>query len=393
MPGNVLVQMCQVTAKIAKKNLEVVIDTDEDRKAPAYKALNPTNKFPLLETPEGNLSESHAIAKFLAHGHATLLGSNPVERAQIDQWMNWLQSGVQQQAGGAIYAILGRNPDMTQPMFNEAVQGIKQNLRAVDTALSGDWIVGNSVSLADIFLAGTMSLPFQLILDQGFTKAAPKACAWFGRVSSLPEFTAIFGKIKIAKKSVKPVLKVEEKKKPAQQAAAAEKKPAEEKKAGNPLDNLPPTNFVIYDFKTLFVNLPDKVEAGHETMMKMVDREGWSFWFLHYDKFGEEGKVGYKFQNLLEGFIQRLEGFKKYSFGKFCMLGEEPSLEIQGILLIRGHDINVQELKDHPQMEYMQARKCDLGNAGDLKKIKEFFGSKDNGTCNDMKVQISMWHK
>lgn len=95
-PGNILVQMCQVTAKLANKNVELVIDTDEVRNTPAYKAFNPTNKFPLLETPEGNLSESHAIAKFLAHGHASLLGGNPVERAQIDQWMNWLQTGVQQ---------------------------------------------------------------------------------------------------------------------------------------------------------------------------------------------------------------------------------------------------------------------------------------------------------
>ena len=63
---------------------------------------------------------------------------------------------------------------------------------------------------------------------------------------------------------------------------------------------------------------------------------------------------------MLEGFIQRLEGFKKYSFGRFCMLGEEPSLEIKGVLLIRGSDINVQELKDHPQMEYMQARQMDI---------------------------------
>lgn len=54
------------------------------------------------------------------------------------------------------------------------------------------------------------------------------------------------------------------------------------------------------------------------------------------------------FQNMLEGFIQRLEGFKKYSFGKFCMLGEVPNLEIKGVLLIRGHDILVQELVDHP---------------------------------------------
>jgi elongation factor 1-gamma len=216
-----MVNMCQVTAKLAGKNLTVVIDTEEDRKAAAYKAFNPTNKFPLLETPEGNLSESQAIAKFLAHGHATLLGANAVERAQVDQWMNWLQSGVMQQAGQAIYAIFGKNPDCTQPMFNEACQGIKQNLRAVDSALTGDWLVGNNVTLADIFLAGAFSLPFQLILDVGFTKAAAKACAWFTRVSALPEFIAIFGKIKMAKKAVKPVLKTEEKPKKAAAAAAA----------------------------------------------------------------------------------------------------------------------------------------------------------------------------
>ena len=155
--------------------------------------------------------------------------------------------------GGAVYAIFGKNPDMTQPMFNEAVQGIKTNLRSVDQALTGDWLVGSKCTLADIFLAGCFSLAFQLILDQGFAKAAPKACAWFKRVSELPEFVAIFGKIKLAKKSVKPVLKTEEKKKaaPAQAAAA---KPKEEKKAGNPLDALPATNFVIDDYKRVFSN-------------------------------------------------------------------------------------------------------------------------------------------
>ena len=191
----------------------------------------------------------------------------------------------------------------------------------------------------------------------------------------MPPFVAAFGYVKACAKPIKPPkLPAKEKpkvpeKKP--EAAAAQPKPAveEEKKHKNPLDALPPTQFVIYDFKTLFVNLKDKVNDGHTQMMNLVDHAGWSFWFLHYDKFGEEGKIAYKFQNLLEGFIQRLEGFKKYSFGKMCMLGEEPNLEIKGVLLIRGHDINVQELTDHPQMEYMQARKLDIENAGDKKKI------------------------
>lgn len=192
----------------------------------------------------------------------------------------------------------------------------------------------------------------------------------------------------MGKKALKPILKAEEKPKKAAQAAAAKPKPTDEpKKAGNPLDALPPTNFVIYDFKTLFVNHPDKGGEGHEVMMNMVDREGWSFWFLHYEKVGSEGQVDYKFQNLLEGFIQRLEGFKKYSFGKFCMLGEQPNLEIKGVLLIRGHSVDVQELIDHPQFEYMQARKMDYGNSDDMKKIREYFASRDgDASCDGAKV-------
>ena len=111
----------------------------------------------------------------------------------------------------AYMAILGQSTEVTQPVFNDAIKSIKENLRAVDGALTGDWIVGGSCSIADIVLGSMFSLAFQLILDQGFTKAAPKACAWFARVSAIPEFVSVFGRIKMAKKSLKPVLKAEEK--------------------------------------------------------------------------------------------------------------------------------------------------------------------------------------
>ena len=389
---NILVNFCQVVAKIAGKNVELVIDSDETRAAKDYRNFNPMNKFPVLETAEGNIFESHAVAKFLAHGHATLLGSNNVERAQIDQWMNW-GLGVLPTMYPAVMAITGRSDQITQPIFNDAVKALKEAVRAIDQALKGDWLVGNSVSLADIVLAATLSMPFQLILDQGFTKAAPKACAWFERVAAIPEFISIFGKVKIAKKSIKPVIKTEEKPKAAAQQAAAKPKPDEEKKAGNPLDALPPTPFDLFNFKTFFVNHPDKKGDGHKAFMDQVDKEGWSFWWLHYEKYGDEGQVSYKFSNLLEGFVQRLEGFKKYSFGKVCMLGEEPSLEIMGVLLIRGQVI-AQELIDHPQFEYMQARKMDWNNADDMGLVRDFMASKEGGEdVKGMKVQMSLWHK
>ena len=389
--------MCVVVAKMNKKQVEVVIDSDETRAEASYKAFNPTNKFPLLETPEGKLSESHAVAKYLAHGHASLLGANALERAQVDQWMNWVQSGPQQAGYPAIMAIFGRTTECTSAAFLDSMKSIKENLRAVDQGLTGDFLCGSKVTLADIFVAGTFSMAFQTVLDQGFTKAAPKACAWFARVAALPEFVSCFGKIKMAKKALKPILKTEEKPKKGQAAAGGAAKPKGEdapaKKEVNPLDALPPSSFDMYNFKTYFVNVPDKAGEGHARMMAEVDHEGYSFWFLHYEKFGKEGQVEYQFLNLLEGFMQRLDGFRKHAFGKMCMLKAEPDLEMAGVLLMRGQVIP-QECIDHPQFEYCNPRKMDVKNPADVALIKDFFASKDQtGTANGWPVAVSMWHK
>ena len=156
----------------------------------------------------------------------------------------------------------------------------------------------------------------------------------------------------MAKKPVKPVIKSEEKPKPV--AAAAKPKAAAddgdevtEKKVKSALELLPPSPFDLFNFKTFYVNCPDKKGVGFDEFMRQVDKEGYAFWFLHYEKVGKEGQVGYMFQNLLEGFIQILEDFRKYSFGKFFMLGDEPNLELMGVMLVRGQGIP-QELIDHP---------------------------------------------
>jgi len=127
--------------------------------------------------------------------------------------------------------------------------------------------------------------------------------------------------------------------------------------------------------------------------MNKVDLEGYTFWHLHYEKVGNEGQIEYQFANLLEGFLQRLDNFRKHAFGKMCMLGAEPNLEIAGVLLIRGKVIP-QECIDHPQFEYMRARAMDMKNQADNDLARDFFSSKDSiGTAQGMNVHTSMWHK
>jgi len=158
---------------------------------------------------------------------------------------------------------------------------------------------------------------------------------WFTRVSKLPSFVSAFGHVKLAQKPIKPFnLLVKEKKATPKEVKPKEEqaKPTEEaktaEKAKNPLDLLPETKFDLFNFKTFFVNCPDKYNTGVDELLKQVDQEGFGFWFLHYEKYKGDGEVLWKTENLVKGFIQRFEDFRKYSFARMCILGEEPNLEV-----------------------------------------------------------------
>ena len=79
--------------------------------------------------------------------------------------------------------------------------------------------------------------------------------------------------------------------------------------------------------------------------------------------------------------------FRNYSFSLLAILGEEPSLEIQGVWLFRGKTIP-QEMLDHPQFEYYKKRELDVKKEEDRKLISDFWSAKaEVSTVNGLKVQ------
>lgn len=103
-----------------------------------------------------------------------------------------------------------------------------------------------------------------------------------------------------------------------------------EKKKKNPLDLLPPTNFNLYDYKTLYINSKNKREALDE-LWKLFDPQGFSIWYVRYNKDDDEGKKLYMTNNLLRGVLNRLDSLRKYCLGVHGVYGEEPDLEIRGL--------------------------------------------------------------
>ena len=291
--------------------------------------------------------------------------------------------------------------DVLQAAFTTSLNEVKANAKTINTALTGDWLVGNTVTLADIALASFFIIAQQTLLDGGFRKAMPKFAAWFERVTKLPAFVKVAGNIKVAAKTVKPVIKAEEKKVEAPKKAAAkpkdnggdddgEDKP--EKKKANPLDLLPPTTFDLFNFKTLFVNIKDKKGEGIEELKKQFDPNGFSLWFLHYDKYKGEGEKLYITNNLCNGFLQRFDDFRKYCLARHLVLGDEPNLEIEGVWLWRGTGIP-QEAIDHPQFEYYKTRKLDLNNKEDEDLVRAFWGAEYTDKINGQTIQTINWHK
>ena len=143
------------------------------------------------------------------------------------------------------------------------------------------------------------------------------------------------------------------------------------KKEANPLDQLPPSTFDLFSFKTLFVNAPNKHEAV-KFLFDNFDKNGYSMWVIKYQKAEGEGKVLFMTNNLKNSFLQRLDHFRKYAFGVHGVYGEEPNLEISGVWIWRGTEIPT-EIKELDSYEYHTFEKLDLSKPEDRQTVEEYW--------------------
>jgi len=382
----------RIIAKIAKSDLQVLLADAESKK------MNPSGNYPMLVTPMGNLHESLAIAKFLAADVAGMLGASAEDKARIDQWIFWSFTGHLNDQRKALQAIFGKG-EVTQAEFTDSMNKAKGNAKTLNVALKGkDWLVGSAMTLADIVLACHFMNAQQVLIDGGFRKAMPDFSNWFERVVKVDAFVAVAGNVRACAKSVKPTVKAEEKK------AAAPKQQAPKKDAGDDQDGtpkkpksalelLPETKFDLFNFKTFFVNEADKSGSAVDEFLKMYDAEGWSCWHMHYEMYKGEGEKLFMTENMLDGYLQRWEDFRKWSFGKMCILGTDSKQEIKGLFMWRGQVIP-QECIDHPSFEYYKTTKLDIINKPeDLAELRRYWGAMPDQVIDDMPVIVARWQK
>ena len=228
-PGNIFAQTALVAADLAGQKVEVVFKDAAAANEKEFKAKNVTGKFPMLELESGELIfESGAIAQHFARQGAGLYGQTPFETAKCDEWISFTQSNLWPALMPVARSVLGHTV-VPQAEFTAAVAKLKSLAKVLNSYLADKhFLVGESLSVADVIASCALLVAFQTVFDAGFRKGMPHVSAWFERCMGLPSFVRCLGYVKMTDKAWKawdPTAKVE--------APAA---PKEEKTADDDMD-------------------------------------------------------------------------------------------------------------------------------------------------------------
>lgn len=357
-------------------------------KTPEFLKMNPLGKVPVLETPEGAVFESNAIARYVARLKADnpLYGSSLIDYAHIEQWMDMAATEIDAGIAKWLYPRLGYGVYLP-PAEEAAITGLKRSLGALNTHLaSNTYLVGHSVTLADIVMACNLSIGFKNVMTKTFTSEFPHVERYFWTLVNQPNFKKVIGEVKQAD-SIPPV---QSGKKPAQPKESKPKaepkkevkkeapKPAEDEeeaapkpKAKNPLDLLPPSKMVLDDWKRLYSNTKSNFrEVAIGGFWDMYDPEGYSLWFCDY-KYQDENTVSFVTLNKVGGFLQRMDLARKYAFGKMLIIGSEPPFKVKGLWLFRGQQIPQFIIDECYDMELYEWTKVDISDEAQKERVSQ----------------------
>ena len=124
---------------------------------PEFKALNPNGLVPVIRDGTFVLWESNAICRYLAsrHQRGDLLPTGLERRAQVEQWMDWQATELNNAWRYAFMALVRHSPEHRDRAAIEAsVQAWNRHMSVVEAQLqtTGAFITGGSFTLADIVL-------------------------------------------------------------------------------------------------------------------------------------------------------------------------------------------------------------------------------------------------
>jgi glutathione S-transferase len=173
-----------------------------DHYTPAFSALNPNRRVPVLELDDGgSITESNAIMCYLAHqAGSALWPADDARKIEIVGWLSWNSEHFTRH-GGELYfqhiimphfALGAPDPQVTE----EATGSWRKSAAILNAHLSGrDWLVGNSLTVADFAVAAALPYADE---SQIPLRDFPEIERWHAQLNALPAWREPFPQTRAA---------------------------------------------------------------------------------------------------------------------------------------------------------------------------------------------------
>jgi len=310
------------------------------------KTLSPLSKPPVLVTKSGNIFESNSIARFIAklRRDTNLYGPTLHDESNIDAWIDYCTNHLEIPCCSWWHGATNKIP-FHEEVYKKSKNDVSAVLKMLNKhLLSRTYLVGEYVTLADIIVVSTLVYPFKFVCEKSYLKEYGNVLRWFLTCVNQVEFKAVIGEVEMCKKELMAeghtgasVTKSSKRK----DEKIAEAPLTVPKKTEHPykiMDKNEPSSFIMDVWKKTYSNTSPSNTLSF--FWESYDSQGWSLWHQSY-KYNDENKRLFITSNAVGGFQQRTEEIRKWAFGVMHILGtEETVLEIKGVWLLRGNDVN-----------------------------------------------------
>ncbi len=161
---------------------------------PDYCAMNPNSAVPTLQEGDFTLWESNVILRYLCTAHAPgspLWPDDLQQRANIDRWMDWLQTTLSRPQAVVFQGLIRIPPERRDTAAIEAAiveLGRVYGILDAELARHGqDYIAGPACSLADFAIGPHAHRWFSFSFPRPET---PHLHAWYQRLLARPVYRA-----------------------------------------------------------------------------------------------------------------------------------------------------------------------------------------------------------
>lgn len=211
--------------------------------------------------------------------------------------------------------LIGRDPYNKRNVEEASKQALKAVSVLDEHLLVHTFLVGERITLADLFAAGILSRGFQFFFDKKWREGNPNVTRWYETVCKQPIYSAVVDKLDFIDEAIKnQPPKTEKQEKPKkEQAPKAQAKPkpkeveeeeeeeAEEAQAApkpkHPLEALPKPTVALDEWKRKYSN-EDTRKVALPWFWEKFNPEEYSLWRFDY-KYNEELTVVFMTSNLI----------------------------------------------------------------------------------------------